>query len=205
MRLFIVRHGETEANAARILQGHAQNPLSEHGRAQARALAARLKHEQIHACFASDLARARETADIIAREAGLSVIECREIRERSYGEFEGRPAADYEAALSASGLSRELFRPERGENSGDLEKRVGFFLRWVTAQHAENNVLVVSHSGTNKMLLQLLLRQNAHKFEQDNACVSILQLEADRSVHVEVINSVTHLEVCGLRHLSRYE
>ena len=66
MQLVIVRHGETEANVGRVIQGHSGNNLSERGRQQAQCLAERLRHETIDYVYCSDLLRARETAEILA-------------------------------------------------------------------------------------------------------------------------------------------
>ncbi|WP_314502454.1 histidine phosphatase family protein [uncultured Microbacterium sp.] len=91
--LTLVRHGETDWNRDRRIQGSTDIPLNDTGRAQARAAAATLSGEII---VSSDLSRARETAQIIAAERGLPDPRTYpELRERSYGEAEGVEAADF--------------------------------------------------------------------------------------------------------------
>lgn len=92
MRLFLVRHGETLANARRVIQGHTHNvSLSSRGRGQIEKLAQRLKAQPISAVYSSDLRRACESAEIVAKELSLPVYFDRRLRERCYGEFEGKP------------------------------------------------------------------------------------------------------------------
>jgi len=80
--LLLVRHGETDWNAAGRLQGHTDRPLSDHGREQARRLADELAGEDLEAIYASDLARARETAEIVGERLQLPVVLDPDLREK---------------------------------------------------------------------------------------------------------------------------
>jgi broad specificity phosphatase PhoE len=196
MRLLIVRHGETDANCRQVLQGHLDNPLNENGKAQARMLGQRLSDEAIDALLCSDLRRARETAEIIAAETGSTPELCTLLRERCYGEFEGLPVADYKNALTASCLSREEFVPQGGESLFDVEERVRAFLTTTLTERKAGTLLLVAHSGTNKALLKVLLRQPSAEWtsiEQDNACLNIIELSEDPPKAV-VLNCTLHLQ-----------
>src|SRR2546421_2092518 len=87
--LLLVRHGETDWNADGRLQGHTDRPLSDFGRRQARQLAEELANESLEAIYASDLARARETAEIVGKRLGLPVVLEPELREKDWGTGEG--------------------------------------------------------------------------------------------------------------------
>src|SRR5437763_16473885 len=88
--LLLVRHGETDWNAERRWQGHADVPLNEHGRSQAKLLADELAGERaLDAIYVSDLSRARETADIVGTRLGLPVVLARDLREIEVGSREG--------------------------------------------------------------------------------------------------------------------
>lgn len=96
-RILLVRHGETDWNAAGRIQGHSDTPLNAAGRLQARRAAQRLAREPIRALYSSDLARAFETATIIGVPLGLTVVVSPQLRERRYGEWEGLTSAEIQA------------------------------------------------------------------------------------------------------------
>ena len=83
------RHGETDWNFEGRLQGHTDRPLNAYGREQAEALAGRLAREDVAAIYASDLARARETAEIVGERLGLPVVVDPDLREKNWGTWEG--------------------------------------------------------------------------------------------------------------------
>ncbi len=83
--ILLVRHGQTDWNLDRRLQGHTDRPLNDRGREQARALAAELASEPLDAVYSSDLVRAHETARIIAAGRGLDVTAMDDLRERNFG------------------------------------------------------------------------------------------------------------------------
>src|SRR4029078_6301282 len=87
--LLLVRHGETDWNAPGRLQGHTDRPLNDYGRRQARELADRLGDDGIAAIYASDLSRAKETAEIVGARLGLPVVIDADLRERNWGSWEG--------------------------------------------------------------------------------------------------------------------
>jgi probable phosphoglycerate mutase len=87
--ILLIRHGETAWNAERRLQGHLDIPLNAHGQRQAAALGQALVHEPLDAIIASDLKRARQTAEAIAAPRGMTVAIDADLRERCFGAFEG--------------------------------------------------------------------------------------------------------------------
>src|SRR5258706_14102789 len=89
---YIVRHGETDWNAERRLQGHSDIPLNENGELQAKNLADELQDITFDLAFSSDLLRAKRTAEIIALEHKLEVQTTKLIREKNYGSLEGKPS-----------------------------------------------------------------------------------------------------------------
>ena len=88
------RHGETDWNFEGRLQGHTDRPLNAYGREQAEALAGRLAREDVAAIYASDLARARETAEIVGERLGLPVVLDPDLREKDWGTWEGLTAVE---------------------------------------------------------------------------------------------------------------
>jgi broad specificity phosphatase PhoE len=134
--LLLVRHGETDWNAAGRLQGHTDTPLNELGRRQALALADELAGDGIEAVYSSDLARASETARIVAERLGLPVVLDPDLREKDWGTWEGLTGAERERV--------ELV----GETTEAHRERTLRALRSIAARHPDGRVLVVTHGGS---------------------------------------------------------
>ena len=148
--LLLVRHGETDWNRDGRFQGHADPPLNDTGRSQARALADDLARERIDAIYTSDLARARETAELIAERAGVPFVLEPQLREIDVGEWQGLTRAEIEERFP-EGLSnwREHGHGwERGETSEELAGRVLEAIGRIAARHPDERVVVVGHGGT---------------------------------------------------------
>ena len=134
--LLLVRHGETDGNAEGRLQGHTDRPLSEYGRGQARRLADDLETEELEAIYASDLARARETAEIVGAKVHLPVELDPDLREKDWGNWEGL-------------TSTERFGVELvGESTESHQQRMLAALGRIAAKHPYGRVLVVTHGGS---------------------------------------------------------
>lgn len=199
MRLFIIRHGQTDANAADLLQGHSQNPLNELGHQQAAMTAARLKDEKIDHLYASDLKRARETARPISAACGLSINLTSKLRERAYGVFENRSPVELNKEREAQGFQKHDYRPQGGESYFDVKARAADFLTLLfNRYHGDETIALVAHGGMNRMLLCCLLDLNiieAVEMKQNNCCVNIISLDHERQVKESVINCTAHLDL----------
>jgi len=135
--LLLVRHGETDWNADGRLQGQTDRPLTDFGRRQAQQLAEELDGEQFAAIYSSDLARARETAEIVGERLGLGVALDPDLREKDWGTWEG---------LTAVERDRVEFV---GETTETHQARILDALRRISEQHPGNGrVLVVTHGGS---------------------------------------------------------
>jgi probable phosphoglycerate mutase len=151
--LYLARHGETDWNRERRLQGQTDIPLNEAGRTQARALGARLRSVAFSAAYSSDALRAQETAEIVVTDRSLVVVAVPDLRERHYGRWEGHRvedvmAADPESWHAWQGSQRDRHAaPHGGESDAQIEDRLNRALGDIAASHADEAVLVVSHGG----------------------------------------------------------
>jgi broad specificity phosphatase PhoE len=156
---FFARHGETDWNAAGRWQGQTDVPLNDVGRAQAKALAARLRGEGIRLVVSSDLSRARETAEIVARELGLDLADAdAAFRERAYGIFEGLTREECTARYPAEWASFEgdpRIPPPGVEPLAELAGRMLIGLRRVAARGIQP-ALIVSHGRAIRSLATLV-------------------------------------------------
>lgn len=160
--IYLVRHGETEWNSLKRIQGHRDSPLTEKGLLQARDVAASLRHIRFSAIYSSDLLRAKRTAEIIAREHRLAVVTSKLLRERNFGRFQGKLFSQYNEELKEI-LDRyyRLPHPERFrfkvdpevESDEELIARNLTFLREVAFANLGQTVLVVSHGAVMLTLL----------------------------------------------------
>jgi broad specificity phosphatase PhoE len=134
--LLLVRHGETDWNAAGRLQGHTDRPLNDYGRVQARKLAEQLQGDGIAAIYASDLVRARETAEILGECLGLPVAIDADLREKNWGTWEGLTPDER--------LNVEF----EGETTEEHRERVLRAVRRIAEHHPGRRVVVVTHGGS---------------------------------------------------------
>jgi broad specificity phosphatase PhoE len=152
--LLLVRHGETDWNRDGRWQGGSDTRLNDLGREQARALAEELDGS-IDVVYSSDLARARETADIVATKLGLEVRVDPRLRERSFGSWEGLTTPEIEVRFADS---HRRWRDGDGAGADDAETfedffvRVSAFLADVLRLHPRQEVLVISHGGSIRVI-----------------------------------------------------
>lgn len=158
-RLCFVRHGETDWNAGKRIQGQIDIPLSAQGHAQARATANALVDEGFAAIYSSDLQRARQTAEATAHLAHLPLQLLPGLRERHYGIFQGltyEEARERHPEAYARHHAREpRFAPAGGESLLDLAARLAEATSLAVARHPGAAVLLFTHGG----VLDLLYRQ----------------------------------------------
>ena len=150
-----MRHGESEGNAARIFTGHLDSPLTETGRRQAEAVAEALATVQIDRVISSDLSRARDTAEAIARRHGLAVETFRELREIDLGEMAGR---SFDDARAHPDWNEDGFVQWPGGESLDavFGRAFGLVSR-VVAESPGGTVVVVGHGGVTRILVSHFL------------------------------------------------
>ena len=161
-RIIAIRHGETAWNVDTRIQGQLDIALNAKGRWQAERLAAVLRSESIRAIYASDLARAWETAQYLGHTKGLPVIKETGLRERDFGEFEGKTFAEIEELLPEQSLRWRRrdpdFYPAGGESLVALRTRVLNATERLAAQHPGEQIALVGHGGVMDVLYRAATR-----------------------------------------------
>lgn len=153
--LYFVRHGESEANAARRFAGQSDSPLTERGRRQAEAVAEELAKVKFDRIVSSDLSRTRDTAEVIARRQGIGVEVIPELREIDVGERTGTP---FDEARGLPNWSDDGFVAWPGGETldGVLARVLGAIDR-LTRESPGKTILVVGHGGVNRILISHFL------------------------------------------------
>ena len=150
-RICIVRHGETDWNVEKRIQGHTDIHLNATGRAQALAMAYNAGHHHFSAIYSSDLSRATETARAIAEREGLEVRRLPQLRERHYGIFQGITAAEgaalYPAAYAHYSARDPGYDFETGESMLAFAARVAEGIDWMIRHHTDETLCAVCHGG----------------------------------------------------------
>jgi len=199
-KVILVRHGQTEWNILGKYQGHSDIDLSALGVEQANLLAQRLANQRIDAIYASDLKRAIKTAKGIANTHQLSVHIIPELREISFGDWEG---LDYNTINSKwPGEVERFFKNAdsvvipNGETFCEVEQRSCNVVQKIIEQHPDQTIVIVSHGGTIRTLLAHALHiplKYIWNIRQDNTAVNILKY-FDNQVVIELLNDTHHLK-----------
>lgn len=155
--LYVVRHGETDWNLARKVQGHSDIPLNTNGEKQAEQLAKELREIHFDEAFSSDLVRAKRTAEIVALEKKLAVTTTQALRETTYGKFEGLHLDEFLAIYDEwDKLTDEQkwnFQAADEETQAQAVSRLITFLRETAVAFRGKTILVVCHGGIMRTLL----------------------------------------------------
>jgi len=162
-RLIAVRHGETAWNVDTRIQGQLDIELNTRGQWQARRLGEALADDPISAIYSSDLARAWQTAQEIARHGPLQVVAEPRLRERSFGLFEGRTFHDIQSELPDQAQRWRQrdpeFAPAGGESLLVFRERVTHIVEELASRHAGELVVLVAHGGVMDVLYRAATRQ----------------------------------------------
>ena len=198
--LILVRHGETEWNVERRVQGQIDSPLTARGRAQARRAAERLAETNVRAVYSSDAGRARETAELVAVPHGLTVAVRPALRERSYGILEGKTieqvAREDTGWLEAWLADRLRLAPPEGETQPELSQRVMSALHDIGAAHAGEQVVVSTHGGPMKSAVFDILQVPISSWDRTwipNGSITVLVGTPERLL-VAAFNDTCHLD-----------
>jgi len=198
-RLILVRHGETEWNRESRIQGQRDSALSAAGRAQARAVAARLGRERAVHLVASDLGRAMDTARPIAEVTGLAIEPLTGLRERSFGIFEGRTLLEIEATWPAEHARWRTRDPDYampgGESLAQLRRRVHDCLSGLVARDL-SSLIVVTHGGVLDVVYRIAMNlpdESRRSWPLRNASLNRIEWTRD-GWRVTAWGEVDHIE-----------
>lgn len=188
--LYLIRHGETEWNNLRRIQGHSNIELNQVGYSQAEKLAARFSASSFHAIYSSDLLRAHDTAQRLARKVGIPVRTLSSLRERCYGQWEGL-TYDEISAIRSQKTDESQFGVE---SASAMQERAHAALTELAKDHSHETIAVVSHGGFINSFLHRVTSgaQGTGITKIDNTSVSVFRY-SENGWDVITINDTDHL------------
>jgi broad specificity phosphatase PhoE len=204
-RVFMVRHGATVLSAEDRFAGATDVELSDEGREQTRRLAERLSREKIVAVYASPLGRTIETAQILAASHQLEVETRDGLREISHGRWEQMTRREVEDKFPEEAAEWEkdpyTFAPLGGESGLAVTARALPALVEIVRAHPGDQVLVVSHKGTIRLLLSSLLgfdpRRYRDNLDQNPAALNIVDFKDPSRARLTLFNDTSHYDEAG--------
>jgi broad specificity phosphatase PhoE len=204
-RVFMVRHGATVLSAEDRFAGATDVALSDEGREQTRRLAERLSDEKIKAIYASPLGRTVETAEILAAPHKLEVQTRDGLREINHGRWEQMTRREVEQEFPEEAAEWEkdpyTFAPLGGESGLAVTARALPVLIDLVRNHADENILVVSHKATIRLLLSSLLgfdpRRYRDNLDQKPAALNIVDFRDATRSRLTLFNDTSHYDKAG--------
>ncbi|EEI26881.1 MULTISPECIES: histidine phosphatase family protein [Corynebacterium] len=151
MRLILLRHGETEWNLERRVQGHLDSPLTQKGLTGAYASAAVLANRGITEIYASDLGRAWSTAQIVGKHVGLPVHADVRLRETNLGAWQGKTYGDLPEGERLAESTDPSWAPDGGESRLQVAERMSDFAQEMSGK--KGTILAVTHGNSSRILV----------------------------------------------------
>lgn len=156
MKIYFVRHGQTQYNIEKRFTGQADVPLTEGGKQQARDLARDLPLD-FTMIYSSDRIRCKETAAILNEKLNAPVMYDERLRERNFGSLEGKFRADVDPAIIEKDKNQQYdYRPYGGESADDVKSRVFSFIADLQKNYKDKKILVVTSGGVIRLLHNVL-------------------------------------------------
>jgi broad specificity phosphatase PhoE len=202
VKLLLIRHGETDYNVKKRLQGQMDTPLNTRGEEQAAVLGLFLENEPIDAVYSSPLKRAARTAEIIAalHKPALSVVCDPQLMEVDFGEWNGMLMS---TIFESNGTDFRRWREDhdfavpQGESINMLIQRMDGFRERFLADHPGQTVAVVAHGGVLQALIIHLMQMKPKLswpfFRMENTSVTEIQVDKN-SAFIERLNDISHLK-----------
>jgi len=195
LKLYLVRHGQTDLNKVRRYQGRIDVPLNETGKQQVQKLAMRLTSEPFDKIYVSPLARAQETAKMIQNGRSIDVESLPELVEMDFGKLEGKNYKEIIEEFPDWNPAVFDFTFAGGENLDNLVIRTQSFLDILKGQNESSNILVISHSGCLRVILCLLLDIDVNiwwQFKIDVASLTVID-NVNKGAVLTLLNDTSHL------------
>lgn len=201
MKIYLVRHGETNWNLEQKMQGSYDSDLTENGVNDAKLLGESLKNINFNAIYSSPLGRAADTAKYVAGDRDIEIIYKDELKEMNFGIFEGELYEDIKEKYSTEWDNfwnkPHLYKSIEGEEYTEVIDRAKSILNEVIENHKEGNILVVTHTALIKAIYSIIKNLTLEEYWKEpyihNTCLSVIEV-IDGKARFVLECDTSHLE-----------
>lgn len=200
LKIYIVRHGQTEFNVQKRLQGRMDSPLTEKGRENASALGLHLFDIDFELVLASPSKRAQTTAELICRGRDIGIQTENDMREINLSHWEGKLneelIAEYPEESDIFWNKPHLYKPVEGDSYYDVQERAVNVIKRLAEQYESGNILIVTHTVVIKAIVAYFKGSTMDKLWEPpyilDTCISILEADGDR-IKVVSVGETPHI------------
>ncbi len=197
--IYLTRHGQTEWNLEKRLQGHGNSPLTEFGLNRAKELSDRIKDIDIDVIYTSPIERAYKTACIVKGYKDIEVKIHEGLKEMNFGDYEGKITEEVmkenpDWDISAIMRGNLEMRAPNGETLGEVRERVNYAMREIIKENEGKNILIVAHGITLKAIMAFFNDKEANNEVMGQATLTKVTVDGE-NFDIKFKNDGSHFTV----------
>lgn len=198
--IYLTRHGETEWNIEKRLQGRGDSPLTENGIQRAKELRDRIKNIDIDVIYSSPIKRALNTANILRGNKNIDIVTDDSLMEMCFGDYEGKkidivqeenPSWDINLIMQGN---VEICAPN-GENLKEVRERISKLMNKIIAENIGKSILIVTHGITLKALMYYFKDEDVNSEVMGQATLTKINIDEKNNFYIEFKNDDSHFSI----------
>lgn len=198
--IYLTRHGETEWNIEKRLQGRGDSPLTENGIQRAKELRDRIKNIDIDVIYSSPIKRALNTANILRGNKNIDIVTDDSLMEMCFGDYEGKkidivqeenPSWDINLIMQGN---VEICAPN-GENLKEVRERISKLMNKIIAENIGKSILIVTHGITLKALMYYFKDKDVNSEVMGQATLTKINIDEKNNFYIEFKNDDSHFSI----------
>lgn len=198
--IYLTRHGETEWNIEKRLQGRGDSPLTENGIQRAKELRDRIKNIDIDVIYSSPIKRALNTANILRGNKNIDIVTDDRLMEMCFGDYEGKKIdiiqkenPNWDIKLIMQG-NVEICAPN-GENLKEVRERISKLMNKIIAENMGKSILIVTHGITLKALMYYFKDKDVNSEVMGQATLTKINIDEKNNFYIEFKNDDSHFSI----------
>ena len=198
--IYLTRHGETEWNIEKRLQGRGDSPLTKYGIQRAKELRDRIKNIDIDVIYSSPIKRALNTANILRGNKNIDIVTDDRLMEMCFGDYEGKKIdiiqkenPNWDIKLIMQG-NVEICAPN-GENLKEVRERISKLMNKIIAENMGKSILIVTHGITLKALMYYFKDKDVNSEVMGQATLTKINIDEKNNFYIEFKNDDSHFSI----------